>query len=269
MSWGLVCRITIRIARLSLGSDVRFLTAVFDPPFDSLIPDYDLRPSAGKGAVMTFNIRLIMIPLIALAGHAPSVSADELDDGASYEEIVRDLSRGSSQTNYEVNHPFDEIKFHFGAAFAQTMFSFVTESGESRQISQGGAGLNLGMDLFSKNWVAEGHFYNYGQINYGPSQISVREFGLRITYQDRLARRWGYRASSGLAARYIDEKGTLNGVGFERSTNSPAMLFAVGPQFHLTDTWSISAEAAARSPLQDGSAVSTAGDFGFRVDGHF
>lgn len=199
-----------------------------------------------------------------------AILADEIDDGNSYEEIVRDLSRGGrSSSSYDENHPFDELKFHFGAAFAQTVFSFNTESGEARQISQGGAGLNLGMDLFSRNWMAEGHFYNYGQSTYGNSQISIREFGLRITYQDRLTRRWGYRAASGIAARYIDEKGNLNGAGFERSTNSPALLFAVGPQFHMTETWSIAAEAAARSPLQDNSAPSTAGDFGLRIDGHF
>ena len=200
----------------------------------------------------------------------PNSQEEDFSDGIGYEQMVKNISQGENNfSEGQLHHPFDQVKFQVGAAFNQTVFGFTNQAGVFQQISQGGAGINLGVDLMSPRWMAEVHFINYGQQTYGTSQVALREFGLRLTFHDVLSKRWGYFVSSGLIARYLTERGQMNGVGFEREINAPSLLFSAGPRFYFSPTWSIATELAARSPLQDQTNTSLAADFGIRVDGYF
>lgn len=125
-----------------------------------------------------------------------------------FDELVKELNSKVSrkdriQTGIEVGDPFDRLQIHLSLGFIQTVNSLlVAERSISRL--EDGVQLGLGVDIFSPEWVAEGLLKNYGRSTQNDTNVSLREFDIRLSYiQQAPQNKMKFRLANGLGARYL------------------------------------------------------------------
>ncbi|MEQ1878857.1 MAG: hypothetical protein ABL958_19615, partial [Bdellovibrionia bacterium] len=124
---------------------------------------------------------------------------------------------------------------------------------------------SVGIDLFSRHWLAEGAFVNFIDRQYDDYQIRLKEFDLKVTYRNRLDGIVGYRISGGLAARYL----TLGSSAGDESFTTPFSLLAGGLETYLIRNFSLGVEVATRNTMTYETPDHSALDLTLRFDGHF
>lgn len=160
---------------------------------------------------------------------------------------------------------FDEVRLHVGAAFLTSLQNFDSYPGNRESAGLRGFDLNFGADLFSANWMAEGHLINFPETSVGSSKLAANGFELRVVYDSAIYEAVTLHLGVGIASRSY----TIKTQGRRDSTfSSAASVIAVGSDYWLSGQFSAGAEVTAHTPLVSGDDPSSL-DLGLKVSGHF
>ena len=199
----------------------------------------------------------------------------------SYDTLVSELSRSNSRAPLS-SDPLENVRFHLGVGMSNTVSTLTHGDGRSTYISQRGVQAALGIDLFSRNWLAEMSVATFGEKEYERSQISLREFGLNLVFIDTLdTSSVYYRFQAGLGARYLKARyrtNTLVTAGgtsaiqeawIEDTYSTPSSIVGAGLGAHLSKSISVGAGILARNSLTNETPDQSSFDFLLRLDGQF
>ncbi len=235
--------------------------------------------------------------ICATTANAQSQYQDE-EEGMDYDTLLQKLSRREIADTTPQTDPFENIKIHTGVGLTNSTFSLHHPNGDSTFASQRGIQVSLGIDLFSKNWLAEGTFRNFGDSRYENANIGMKEFDLKLLYQSRLASAWAYRIGGGIAARYmnINYSGKNGEVSreidipdpdhpgqtikktikeyakqdaYNQQAQTPASVVQAGVLTYVTTGFSVGADASLRNAVIEETPDRMAFDITLRLDGHF
>ncbi|MEO0335015.1 MAG: hypothetical protein AAF202_01380, partial [Pseudomonadota bacterium] len=164
----------------------------------------------------------------------------------------------------------ENVKLHSSVALAT---SFITIRPEEAGYISGflrGVEFNFGIDLLSEDWLAEVSVRSYqpDDIN-SDTQISMREFDLKVTYESRLSRSIKGRFSGGLAARYLRFISRNQEEVLRDRYTTPASIFSAGLAFSLTKVLSLGADLSYRTALIDDSVDRSSLDAALRIGAEF
>ncbi len=191
------------------------------------------------------------------------------EEGLDYDTLIRKLSRSDETEALVETDPFDNVKMHMGVGFTNSIFTINHTNGDKTYGAQRGVQIGLGIDLFSKYWLAEGMFRNFGDSKYENANISMKELDLKVLYQSRFAPGWTFRTGGGLAARYMNINYFGKNGAYSQQYQTPASVIQGGLLTYLTNGLSIGADASLRNTLIEDTPDRTAFDFTLRLDGHF
>jgi hypothetical protein len=193
-------------------------------------------------------------------------AVDDDDANMGFESIVKDLSstRSSLAPSPEGSDPFDYVLIHFGVGFVSSYLSYEANQGPVSGMQQGFQA-TLGIDLFSKNWQAEGAVRTFSEAEIKDTRASLHEFDLKIKYTFNSYSALAAFMGAGVAARYLDV--TENGKVSKYTT--PASILNLGSSYHFTDTVSFAGEVSYRRPLIDETSERSAVDVAIRLDTNF
>lgn len=210
---------------------------------------------------MKISLRIAVLSVFALTFAHSRASASTTDDEIGYDTLVKELS-----TDMPVDGDmFANVEIHFGAALANSMTTIVPKGAGTLYSAQRGVQASLGIDLFSRHWLAEGSFINYIDRKVDDYDIRLKEFDLRVIYRTRLDGPIGMRLGGGLAARYL----TLETGGASETFTTPFSVISGGLETYLVKNFSIGAEVAARTTMTYETPDHSALDLTLRFDGHF
>lgn len=217
----------------------------------------------------------IFLASVLIAGLAsPLVWAQENDENTiDYDSIVRELSTSSSRYKTPAGYagdPLANVMFHGGVAYTTSYVVIDPEFGAKLNGVLKGVEFNFGIDLLSRYWVAEGSVRSYQPENLDRNtQISLREFDLRVVYNDDLNQAMKYRLGTGLSSRYLTFKSRIpSEVVRDRYTTPSSIIFA-GAQLSLSDKVSIGPDIAYRSALVDDTVDKKSFDANIKLNAHF
>jgi hypothetical protein len=186
---------------------------------------------------------------------------------SGYQDIVRELaSEESTEVRTTVERSeFDHIRFHVSVGAVTSAVNLTGGAGTPSSANLQGTEAVLGVDLFSKRWVAEGALRNYGSEIADRFKVSLQEFDLRVVHQipvqNRVDLRWGF----GMAARYLD----LTGAQGSTEYTTPASLLMVGGRFYFNHIVGIVADLAYRSRMVNDTIDRGSVDGSIRIIGTF
>lgn len=215
--------------------------------------------------------KLIILVVLILTSHLSWASTED-EEWVSYDSIISELSSSKSSTpNPSASgDPFANVLLHAGVGLA-TSYVFVSpQEGPRIYGFLRGMEANLGIDLFSRNWMAEGSVRTFGSEEFRQDQeVSLKEFDLKVVYQNALSRKLGFKFSTGLAARYLNYKfRTPNGFE-EQNYSTPSALIGMGLKAHITPMVSVGTGIGYRWALIDETIDESAVDANLRLDAHF
>ena len=204
-------------------------------------------------------------------GAAFGAASEEMD----YDSIVKDLSTKSAppaarsratMPSSSVRSSLDDVLIHAGVGFSNMFGTISTPDGGSVYLNERGVEASLGIDLLSPQWAAEGSARSFSDAAYADNGVSLKEFDLKLLYKPRLSDAAVARVGFGLAGRYMTINRGANGT-FDFAT--PATVGVLGLDVYLTPTFSVGAQASARSALISESADQFTYDASVRLDAHF
>lgn len=194
------------------------------------------------------------------------------DEGlVGYDSIIQELSsntyRAPSRTS---GMSLDQVKLHTGLALATSFITIRPEQGGYVTGFLRGVEFNFGIDLLSDEWLAEVAVRSYQPDDLEiDTQVSMREFDLKVTYEPRLGRALKGRFSGGLAARYLrfisrNQENILND-----RYSTPASLISTGLQLSLSRVLSLGSDISYRAALIDDSVDRSSVDATIRMNAEF
>jgi hypothetical protein len=197
----------------------------------------------------------------------PSLTVAQSSEDENFDSIVQRLSqpKPAQIRNYD-DDPFANLRLHGGVGMSQSVTYFSGADGDER-FAQKGIQAAIGVDLFSPNWIAEGALVNYATSLIGDSQVSLREFDLRIYYHRTKGYFWTYTLGGGVAARYltIARKDFSSAVEFA----TPSTIAFAGLMARINANISLTTEMAVRYALIEDTQDKSAFNLTFRIDTHF
>ncbi len=220
----------------------------------------------------------LVLSLAGTAGSAwaiPSVD-DEDENSIGYNQIVSELSspktqararRVQAQAEDIYNDPFEKVKFHTGLGYATTLSTLQHPGGEKTRIAQSGIQVSFGIDLFSENWIAEGSVRSFGENSYHDYIVGIKEFDLKLLYQDHLYSNIGFHIGGGVAGRYLKLQKVATTVTEEVST--PASVAVAGLDLRFSNVFSVGGEISTHSSMIDDTIDKSAFDATIRFDAKF
>ncbi len=203
--------------------------------------------------------RVLFFVFATLALSHESLKAD---DEIGYDTLVRELSADTPSNDSDL---FSNLEIHMGAAASTSMSTFLPKSGQTIYAAQRAVQASIGIDLFSRHWLAEGSFVNFIDRQFDDYQVRLKEFDLKIIYRNRLDSLVGYRIGAGLAARYL----SLGLPSGEESYTTPFSVITGGLETYLMRNFSIGVEVATRNTMTYETPDQSALDLTLRFDGHF
>jgi hypothetical protein len=139
-----------------------------------------------------------------------------------------------------------------------------------RSVNLQGVEAVLGIDLFTQRWIAEGALRAFNQQEYSNSEVSLKEFDLRLVHQIPISRGIEARFGGGMSARYVSFSGLpseVTGVSSEYST--PASVVLLGLQARFSHVIGLSADVSYRSRLINDTVDKGSMDGSIRLSGSF
>ena len=223
-----------------------------------------------------FPLMLGASALLATLIFAPPTSYAMSPDGeveeslVGYDDIVRELSvpasAGSSSARQETSSdPFENVLLHGGVGLASTL-SRVVHDGKPLDLAQQGLQAALGIDLFSRHWLAEGTARSLSGSRSGSERSELKEFDLKIYFRDQLTSKLGLRLGGGISARYLT---ITRGGALIADYATPATVAALGLDYSIGRSVSFGAELSSRNTLIDETIDRSSLDAVMRVDTHF
>lgn len=200
------------------------------------------------------------------------VHVNASEDLRSYDDIVRELTSPSvTSTPYRSTETgLDKIRIHAAVGATATRVNLKLPAGLPTGASLGGAEVVLGIDLFSQRWIAEGAIRSFSQESFADSEISLKEFDLRVVHQVPIWSQFDLRWGGGMSARYLNFSNSFaqaNDVALEYTT--PASVFIIGAQTRFNHLVGITAELAYRSRLISDTVDRNSFDGSVRISGSF
>ncbi|OQW46862.1 MAG: hypothetical protein A4S09_02845 [Proteobacteria bacterium SG_bin7] len=202
------------------------------------------------------------------AASLSSTSLAAVDDDESsigFDSIVKDLtSSTSSIAQLPGSDPFDYVMIHFGVGLVNSYISYHSNVGPVSGLHQGFQA-TLGIDLFSKNWQAEGAVRTFSETEINNTRASLHEFDLKIIYTFTSYSSLEPYMGLGVAARYLDvtESGKVS------KFTTPSSILNLGTAYKLSDGIAIAGEVSYRKPFIDETAERSAVDLALRLNTHF
>ncbi len=185
-----------------------------------------------------------------------------------YESILQELSASQVRTRSPEADPFDMVKIHGGVGLANSFFQLPGSNDRPVTVSASGIQLSLGIDLFSRHWMAEGSIRNYGETSDERHSFILREFDLKLVYRMNPNGLIRFHNGLGLTGRYL----TL-GSGFDHVDKSeyvtPSGLVTLGATAYFTDFLSLGAEVAGRLAMISETVDKGSMDIIVRLGTHF
>lgn len=216
---------------------------------------------------------MILFPISLLAA----------EEEIGYEGILHELSQNQTRESYSPSkHPFDDVLFHMGVNFTSSHLNLILENGQKLSGFHSGIEATFGIDLFSKNWLAEGSVRTFGDSKMEQHEISLKEFDLKITYRNHLSQVLTFFTTFGLAARYLnyipaplanEEQGPLQPSSTQSLTakqfTTPSSLLAIGMATNIGQSFSLGLELGYRRSMISETIEKDALDAVLRLDTHF
>ena len=198
---------------------------------------------------------------------APFTFASE--DIRSYDQIVRELSGGSvSSKATDAGLKFEDIRFHIAVGAIGSRMSLKSDKGMPTTKNMRGAELVVGIDLFTRDWLAEGAIRTYTRQEFMETDVSLREFDMRLVHEHSMSRQSIIRAGAGIATRYLNF-GASPAIGVSRSQTTPAMLALLGYKHNIVNNLMVSADLGYRSSFVDDTDDEGSVDASLRIGGTF
>ncbi len=195
------------------------------------------------------SVLLIQYSFFCLANSENQYTATE---EVPYEVFIRDLNtKVNKQTKEKVNllsgDLYDDLQIHFSLGYVQSVDSFSTVDKNFSRIDDG-IQLGVGIDLFSKQWVAEGLLKNFGKSVENDIKISLREFDMRLSFlQQAPMYKYKFRFSNGLGARYLKYQDLKNNTSQLQTT--PIYLLGMGFIFPIESHFDFECDVQGFIPL--------------------
>jgi len=198
------------------------------------------------------------------------VQALSLDDTElDFDGIVSELS-GQTRAVQSDSDPFDSILLHAGVGLASSYVNVNPEYGSTRTGMLTGLEATFGIDLFSRNWLAEGAFRSYNSERLSKDlEIDIREFDLKFLYHGSFAKRLEARVGAGVSARYLSIVSSSVGLTSLQNYTTPSSLVFTGMSAQLARPVSLGAEIAYRSTLVSETIDRSSLTASLRLDAHF
>ncbi len=218
---------------------------------------------------MNFKTFLMFLtPIFAIGSIAIASPNDSRVYG--YDAIVNELSRSQTRIpSYKGADPFDMVEIHAGVGFANSLFSLATQGNDDSQFAVSGLQVSLGIDLFSKYWMAEGTIRNFGKTKRSNLESTLREFDLKLVYRSPINTFLKFKTGLGLSGRFLKlSEVTTDGV-LETEYTTPSSLIFVGLSSHITNGISVGAEASGRLSMISDTIDKNSVDLTLRLDTHF
>jgi hypothetical protein len=160
---------------------------------------------------------------------------------------------------------FDEVRLHVGASFLNSLQEIMTSPGSKESVGLRGFDLNFGVDLFSINWIAEGHLINFPETSLGDTRVATNGFELRVLYDSAIREGMTLHGAVGLASRAYSVK-TFGRP--DTTFSSAASVLAFGGDYWISGQLSAGLELTTHLPMASGDDPSSV-DLGIKVNGHF
>lgn len=229
---------------------------------------------------MNLSILVLAISLITTNVHA----YEDEDSVMNFDEIVSQLSQPNT-SKYQFSRtgkdPFENVLIHGGVSFISSSITMGGYGIENMSAFHKGVEASMGIDLFSKNWSAEGAVRSFGPQSSNNTEYRLKEFDIKIIYRNHLAYKSKWKLGFGVSSRYltvkslpqnnIDEVILMNSApkATEQKFTTPASILSIGTEGYVTDTISIGVEIAYRNSLIEETADISSLEAAFKVEGHF
>lgn len=188
-----------------------------------------------------------------------------------YDSIVEELSSSTySGDSLGGADMLSNVKLHTGLGISTSYLTIAPERGSRMNAFMRGVEFNFGIDLFSENWISEVAVRTYQPEDVNETtQISMREFDLKLTYQSQIAQSLRSRFSGGLAARYLKFRSRDADEITKRQYSTPASIMAAGLQYSINKAISIGTDLSYRTALIDETVDDSSFDASVRLDAQF
>jgi hypothetical protein len=197
-----------------------------------------------------------LIYILILSASLPSLAATDYSD--SFESQTR--------TTYEERgNIFDETRFHGGVALIQSFQDLQIAPGQRERGGIRGFEINVGVDLFSQNWIAQGVLTFFPESNINNTTLTSNSFELQVLYEKPVLYGVTLHGGVGLANRFYNLR--TKGIA-DRSFYSGATAFTVGADYWPSGEVSVGVEVSNHLPIANGDDPSSM-DFGIKLTGHF
>lgn len=215
---------------------------------------------------MITKIQTLILAVFVLS--STLVQATIGEEEVSYDQLVKELNeRVQSQTRSSKNlSSFDQLSIHGGFGYTSSL-NMVSVGDSKRTIFEEGIQLSMGVDIFSRNWLAEGVLRNFGRSRREDYELTLREFDLRVVYRNMAQSNAGYRIINGLAARYMKYTDSSQGININQST--PSYILGMGIDIFLDKNLSLGVEFSGRTALIGESADKNSLDLSLKMDTYF
>jgi len=183
---------------------------------------------------------------------------------SGYDEILRELQNAETAARAELNQENSRknlIRIHGAAGMIAGRVNLAAGPQLPGSSSLNGVEAVLGIDLFSRRWIAEGALRSFEPHAVSGQELTLREFDLRLIHQIPVSPKVELRIGGGMAARYLSWGQT------EYST--PASILQAGVRFYFNHVVGISADTSLRSRLVNDTIDQGSFDATIRLVGSF
>jgi hypothetical protein len=200
-----------------------------------------------------------------LSSRALALGDDSGYEEVTYESLLNELSRKRARINTGPD-PFAQLKIRAHMGMVNALSSLTLPKG-SKYTYHNGLQMGFGIDLFSEYWYAEGNFRNFGTVKRITETYALREFDLRIVFNNRTSSIWGYKLGGGISARYFKFSDLASGYSTYDST--PATMGLFGIDARLSKSMSLGLEFTGRTALVAETIDRSGLDMALRLDTFF
>ncbi|MBX7231893.1 MAG: hypothetical protein K1X29_07380 [Bdellovibrionales bacterium] len=195
-----------------------------------------------------------------------------------FDAVVTQLS-SSHKSEERMYDPFADVKIHTSVGLISSFLQVKSDQGgSSHQGTVQGVEANLGIDLFSPHWQAEGSIRGFDPHNLDAYYaVKLKEFDLRLIFSQNILYNLEMHCSLGLAARYLlvesrDSNNSNSIPGHQSLSGSyrtPASIFGMGLSFPFSKNFSIGTELSLRKSLIKETVDHMALNGSIKVETHF
>lgn len=189
---------------------------------------------------------------------------------SSYDDIIRNLRGAETSARISEVEPssFQAIKIHAGAGLTNSHVRLATPGALKSSATLRGVEAFVGIDLFSRAWSAEGAVRSYTSEPFSNTQLTLKEFDIKVVYRQEMGRPFYWRAGAGVAARYLDFSNRPPELE-KKTYTTPASLLVVGVGAQMSPSFSAGLDINYKNALINDTIDRSAIDGNIRLTGSF